>query len=232
MACSRKITEKKRVKSLYLRIDGKVQEKLNALATPLSLREIVKKFGAPSKIKSKMPVLASISLRQKSDCASWQRAAVLVGLIDREDEVHLLLTRRTQTLHKHKGQIAFPGGKREEQDQSDEETALREANEEVGLDRRDFQKLGELACYYTSTGYEIRPVVGIIDKAARLTKNEQEVSEIFSVPLSYLMEPENYVIASKTVGKEKRSFYAIFYENYYIWGATAGMIRSLLERLS
>ncbi|WP_297323277.1 CoA pyrophosphatase, partial [uncultured Bartonella sp.] len=147
-------------------------------------------------------------------------------------EVHLLLTKRTDILDKHKGQIAFPGGKKEKNDQNDEETALREANEEIGLDRRNFSKLGELCCYYTSTGYEVKPIVGIIDKGTQFVRNGQEVAEIFTVPLSFLMERKNYVLATKKLGNEVRSFYAISYENHYIWGATAGMIRALLERLS
>ncbi len=145
---------------------------------------------------------------------------------------HLVLTKRTAKLLKHSGQIAFPGGKREARDTSDEMTALREAHEEIGLEPEYFTKLGELDFYYTSTGFEIRPVVGLIEAGAEFVKNDDEVDEIFTVPLAFVLDPKNYVIVSKKSGAEKRSFYALSFDNHYIWGATAAMIRSLAERLS
>lgn len=207
---------------------------MTATVFPFLVTDLIKKFEKPVNTVKNIKNFRSFAFRprEKADRRSWQRSAVLVGVIEKTGEAHLVLTKRTEKLHRHKGQIAFPGGKREKNDKSDDDTALREAYEEIGLDRRFFTKLGELEFYYTSTGYEIKPVVGLIGECAQLVKNDDEVDEIFTVPLAFLMDKKNYVVASKMVGTEKHSFYAISYENHYIWGATAGMIRSLAERLT
>ena len=210
---------------------------MNATNAPLLIDDVIKKFSEPINFSkncqdsqgSSSPLFKS---RQKKDRPSWQRSAVLVGIIEKSGVPNLVLTKRTEKLHKHSGQIAFPGGKREAHDKSDEETAIREAYEEIGLKPDDFTKLGELQFHYTGTGFEIRPIVGLIKESAQFTKNDNEVDEIFTVPLSFVLDPKNYVIFSKSFGTEKLSFYAISYKNYYIWGATAAMIRSLSERLS
>ncbi|WLT07971.1 CoA pyrophosphatase [Bartonella apihabitans] len=210
---------------------------MNAKNTPLLIDDVIKKFGEPLDFSKNgqdsqdfsSPLFKS---RQKKDRSSWQRSAVLIGIIEKSGVPNLVLTKRTEKLHKHSGQIAFPGGKREAHDKSDEETAIREAYEEIGLKPDDFTKLGELQFHYTGTGFEIRPIVGLIKESAQFTKNDNEVDEIFTVPLSFVLDPKNYVIFSKSFGTEKLSFYAISYKNYYIWGATAAMIRSLSERLS
>ncbi|MCT6919296.1 MAG: CoA pyrophosphatase [Bifidobacteriales bacterium] len=209
----------------------------------IQIADIVKKFNEPEVLSPapealngdqnlNRPFSNSLILRQKSDRPSWQRSAVLIGIIEKSNAPHLVLTRRTSKLHNHAGQIAFPGGKREDQDKSDEMTALREAREEIGLQPDYFTKLGELCFHYTSTGFEIRPVVGLIGQGAQFVKNDNEVDEIFTVQLSFVLDLKNYVIVSKTAGAEMRSFYALSCENHYIWGATAAMIRSLAERLS
>lgn len=207
---------------------------MTVIIPPFLVTDLVEKFKTPVNIEANIQNCRSFDFRrrEKTDRRSWQRSAVLVGVIEKAGAAHLILTKRTEMLHRHKGQIAFPGGKREKNDKSDEDTALREAYEEIGLERRFFTKLGELEFYYTSTGFEIKPVVGLVDERAQLVKNDDEVDEIFTVPLAFLMDKKNYVVASKMVGIEKHSFYAISYENHYIWGATAGMIRSLAERLT
>ena len=210
---------------------------MNAKNAPLLIDDVIKKFGEPINFSGNCQDSQGLSsplfkARQKEDRPSWQRSAVLVGIIEKSGIPNLVLTKRTQKLHKHSGQIAFPGGKRETHDKSDEETAIREAYEEIGLKPDDFTKLGELQFHYTATGFEIRPVVGLIHEGVEFTKNDNEVDEIFTVPLSFVLDPKNYVIISKPFGSEKLSFYAISYKNYYIWGATAAMIRSLAERLS
>ena len=209
----------------------------------IQIADIVKKFNEPEVLSPlpealnrdqnlNRPFSNSSILRKKTERPSWQRSAVLIGIIEKLNAPHLVLTRRTSKLHKHAGQIAFPGGKKEDQDKSDEMTALREAYEEIGLQPDYFTKLGELCFHYTSTGFEIRPVVGLIRPGAQFVKNDNEVDEIFTVQLSFVLDLKNYVIVSKTAGAEKRSFYALSYENHYIWGATAAMIRSLAERLT
>ena len=210
---------------------------MNATNAPLLIDDVIKKFDEPIDFSKNCQDSQGFSSplfksRQKKDRPSWQRSAVLIGIIEKSGIPNLVLTKRTEKLHKHSGQIAFPGGKREAHDKSDEETAIREAYEEIGLKPDDFTKLGELQFHYTGTGFEIRPIVGLIKESAQFTKNDNEVDEIFTVPLSFVLDPKNYVIISKPFGTEKLSFYAISYKNYYIWGATAAMIRSLSERLS
>lgn len=167
----------------------------------------------------------------KSGSASWKRAAVLIALIEREQGLNVILTRRTAILQEHSGQIAFPGGKVETSDASDQAAALREAREEVSLDCSNVSVLGVQPAYYTGTGYEVIPVIGLVTNDIDLQANPDEVEEIFAVPLSFLMNPANHLIVSKEIRGQRRSFYAIPYQDYYIWGATAGMIRALYERL-
>ena len=170
-------------------------------------------------------------MRTKMDALSWKRAAVLVPLIDHDSGLTMLFTRRVGTLNKHAGEISFPGGKADPDDDSDVDTALREGWEEISLKRPSVTLLGELPFFYTSTGYEVRPVVGIVVKGTILKANPTEVAEIFEVPLAYLMDPANHVLKTKIVDGRTYSVYAISYQNHYIWGATAGMIRSFYERL-
>lgn len=177
---------------------------MTATLPPFPVTDLIEKFRKPvDTVKNNRNSHPSrFRSREKTDRPSWEHSAVLVGVIEKAGEAHLILTKRTEMLHRHKGQIAFPGGKREPADKNDDDTALREAYEEIGLDRQLFTKLGELQCYYTSTGFEVKPIVGLIGKGAKLVKNDQEVDEIFTVPLAFLMDKKNYVVASKMVGVE------------------------------
>ncbi|MBX9619627.1 MAG: CoA pyrophosphatase [Hyphomicrobiales bacterium] len=157
-------------------------------------------------------------------------AAVLVGIINR-DEPSLLLTQRTSHLPSHAGQIAFPGGKIDADDASPLMAALREAEEEVGLHRGHVDCLGYLDPYQTTTGFRIMPVVALVDPGHRLTLNENEVADAFEVPLAFLMDPANHQEHSREFRGRDRHYYAMPFGERYIWGATAGMIRRLYQRL-
>jgi 8-oxo-dGTP pyrophosphatase MutT (NUDIX family) len=158
-------------------------------------------------------------------------AAVLVPLIRREPQLTVLLTLRTDDLPSHGGQVAFPGGKIDEADVGPLQAALREAREETGLDPRLVEPLGYLDVYQTRTGFRIVPVVGLVDPRVRLSPAAGEVADVFEVPLGFLMDPLNHRQESRLWQGVERRFYAMPYGERYIWGATAGMLRNLYDRL-
>ncbi|HUF45421.1 MAG TPA: CoA pyrophosphatase [Aestuariivirgaceae bacterium] len=158
-------------------------------------------------------------------------AAVLVPLVRREMELTVLLTLRSDHLPSHGGQIAFPGGKIDEVDDGPLEAALREAHEETGLDPRLVEPLGYLDVYQTRTGFRIIPVVGLVDPSAQFSPGAGEVADVFEVPLSFLMDPLHHLQESRLWQGVERRFYVMAYGERYIWGATAGMLRNLYDRL-
>jgi len=158
-------------------------------------------------------------------------AAVLVPVVARDEGLTLLLTRRTDHLHDHPGQISFPGGRVDAGDTSPTATALREAEEEIGLPPQRIQLLGELPLYRTITGFEVTPVVGLVTPPLELALDPFEVAEAFEVPLSFLLDPANRQRHAVEVRGRKREYWAMPYGGYYIWGATAGMIVTLARRL-
>lgn len=158
-------------------------------------------------------------------------AAVLVGLIEREAGYSVLLTRRSDTLRSHTGQVAFPGG-RQDPGERPWETALREAHEEVGLEPHFVSLAGLSTPYETGSGYLITPVVGFVRPGFQLTPNPGEVADIFETPFGFLMDPANYQEHERALPSgETRRFYAMTHEEQYIWGATAGILRALYHRL-
>lgn len=158
-------------------------------------------------------------------------AAVLIGLVERDAGVNVLLTRRADTLRSHTGQVALPGGRQDEGEQL-WETALREAREEVGLEPQFVNLIGLSTPYQTGSGYLITPVVGFIRPGFSLTPNPHEVADIFETPFGFLMDPASYEEHERELPSgEKRRFYAATHDERYIWGATAGILRALRDRL-
>jgi len=162
--------------------------------------------------------------------ASARPAAVLAPVVVHDDGVSLLLTQRAGSLRDHSGQIAFPGGKIEP-GESPLNAALREMEEEIGLPRGRIEILGCLDPYQTSTGFRVFPVVGLARPPLELIPNPQEVEDVFETPLSFLMNAANHQRHFRQWQGQRRQFYAMPYQNRYIWGATAGMIRNLYETL-
>lgn len=156
-------------------------------------------------------------------------AAVLVPIVGRDDGLTVLLTRRSDSLPVHKGQISFPGGRVEEDDVDDVETALRETEEEIGLPRDRVEVIGRLDTYLTRTGFEVTPVVGLIRPPFQLTPDPIEVAEIFEVPLRFVLDTANHERHSREWQETVRHFWALPYQHYYIWGATAGMLVNLAD---
>ena len=157
-------------------------------------------------------------------------AAVLIAIVGR-DPLTVLLTQRTDGLQSHAGQIAFPGAKIDAEDPGPLAAALREAEEEIGLDPALVEPLGFLDRYRTSTGYVIHPVVALVAPGFALTPNPREVADVFEVPLSFLMDDRNHHRQSRLWQGRERHFYAMPFGDRFIWGATAGMIRNMHQRL-
>jgi 8-oxo-dGTP pyrophosphatase MutT (NUDIX family) len=157
-------------------------------------------------------------------------AAVLVPVVDYPQPT-VLLTQRSAHLNDHAGQISFPGGKIDATDASPLDTALREAEEEIGLSREFIDPIGYLDLYGTSFGFRILPAVARIKPGFKLRINQSEVDDVFEVPLAFLMNPVNHQTHSKEFRGIERSYYAMPYEERYIWGATAGILRVLYERI-
>lgn len=160
-----------------------------------------------------------------------KRAAVLIPIVNRPDGPTVLLTQRVETLRMHAGQIAFPGGRLDSLDETPFAAALREAQEEIGLEPDQVEIITTLDCYRTRTGYNITPVVGIVQPGFSLTLQETEVADAFEVPLSFLIDPSRRVQESRLYEGVPRFFYAIPYGSRYIWGATAGIIVNLADVL-
>jgi 8-oxo-dGTP pyrophosphatase MutT (NUDIX family) len=158
------------------------------------------------------------------DGAALRPASVLVPVVEREGGLTVLFTRRTAHLHDHAGQISFPGGRAEPEDPTPEHTALREAEEEIGLAPDRVEVLGTISHYVTVTGYRVTPVVGLVRPPLDLVPDDFEVAEIFEVPLDFLLDPANHLRNSMMMNGWRRHYFAMPYRQYYIWGATAGML--------
>lgn len=160
-------------------------------------------------------------------------AAVLMPLVERSEGYTVLLTQRTAHLEHHAGQISFPGGRAEEEDANPVDTALREAEEEIGLQRRHVVEIaGFLDLYQTVTGFLITPVVGFVTPPFELALDAFEVAEAFEVPLDFILDPRNHESRSMFYKGQHRRYYVIPYEDRFIWGATAAMLVNFARRLA
>jgi 8-oxo-dGTP pyrophosphatase MutT (NUDIX family) len=156
-------------------------------------------------------------------------AAVLVPLVDHDDGMTVLLTRRTDSLSAHAGQISFPGGRIEVGDTSPEDTALRETEEEIGIARAEIELVGRLKTHDTRTGFRVLPVVGLLRPPLATEPDPSEVAAIFEVPLAFILDPANHLLAPHPEGGANRQYRAVPYGEHYIWGLTARVLYDLLN---
>ncbi len=159
-------------------------------------------------------------------------AGVLAPIVERSDGLHLLLTKRSSALKHHPGQIAFPGGKQDDGDADVVAAALREAEEEIGLPRSIVDVLGTLPAHETVTGFTVTPVIARVRDAFEIRPEPGEVEEVFSVPLEHVLDPANFLIESRRWRGTRRHYFAVPYGPYYIWGATARMLRAWADRMT
>lgn len=159
-------------------------------------------------------------------------AGVLAPVIIRDGVAELILTKRSSALKHHPGQIAFPGGKQDENDDDVVAAALREAHEEIGLPPNLVDVLGTLPTHETVTGFQVTPVIGLVREEFVITAEPGEVEEVFFVPLSHVLKEANFSVQSRRWRGQMRSYYAVPYGPYYIWGATARMLRAWTDRMN
>ena len=176
-------------------------------------------------------VIAAEIIQRRQAAGKVTRAAVLIPLLLKSDCLSVLLTQRTDHLHDHAGQISFPGGRMDPGDFSPNDTALRESEEEIGLNRAGVEIIGHLPQYLTVSGYSVTPVVGLVKPQAEYVLDAFEVADVFEVPLHFLMDPANHQVRVWESDQGSRRFYSMPYENRFIWGATAGMLRNLYHLL-
>lgn len=158
-------------------------------------------------------------------------AAVLIAAVERNGGPSLILTRRTENMRSHSGQVAFPGGRIDAGDASPEAAALRETHEEIGLAPDAFEIVGRMPDYASGSGYRIAPVLAVADPDADVRINPAEVAAAFEVPLGFLMDPRNHKTESRVWRGGERRYWTMPYGERRIWGVTAGIIRTLYERL-
>lgn len=158
-------------------------------------------------------------------------AAVLVPIVERAEGLTVILTLRSEHLSDHAGQVSFPGGRIEDYDADEVAAALRETEEEIGLPRHHVRVVGRLDDYETGTGFIVTPIVGLVRPPFPIERDELEVADVFEVPLSFILEPANHELRSGVFGGRRRHYYVLPYEDRFIWGATAGMLINLYERL-
>jgi 8-oxo-dGTP pyrophosphatase MutT (NUDIX family) len=158
-------------------------------------------------------------------------AAVMIAAVDHPEGASIILTKRTEKLRSHSGQIAFPGGRIDPTDPTPEFAAIRETEEEIGIGAETIEIVGRMPDYVSGSGFRISPVLGIARPGFMLTLNEDEVDAAFEVPLAFLMNPANHTRDSRIWQERERFFYTMPFGERHIWGVTAGIIRTLYERL-
>ena len=194
--------------------------------TEASLRAAVTRAGRPSSDYDLNPEIRLPVDRTLRD------ASVLIAVVDHEASPGLILTKRSSRLKHHPGQIAFPGGKVDEGDLDASAAALREAHEEIGLPSSSVRVLGTLPPHETVTGFMVTPVVSLISPGFEPVPEAGEVAGVFEVPLAHVLDPANYRIQYRRWRGERRYYFTVPWGPYYIWGATARMLRALADRMS
>jgi 8-oxo-dGTP pyrophosphatase MutT (NUDIX family) len=168
---------------------------------------------------------------ERSGFAQSRAAAVLLPIVERPGGLSVLLTLRASALRAHSGQVAFPGGKIDP-GETPLQAALREALEEIGLEERFVEPLGWLDPCFTGTGFRVAPLVTLVDPSFALHVNKAEVDEVFETPFAFLMDAANHRLEEREWQGRRRKYYAMPYQGRYIWGATAGILRNLYEKLT
>lgn len=164
--------------------------------------------------------------------AGLKPAAVLLPVVEREQGLQLLLTRRSPHLRHHAGQISFPGGRQDPQDRDLIQTALRETEEELGISPRQIRVIGTLSPLNTVSQYDVLPVLGLVEGDYQLTLSQDEVAQAFEVPLAHLLNPANHITLTFPRKQQWHTVYWIPWQDHFIWGATASMIRQLSQHIA
>ena len=199
------------------------------MTTPDPLRPVIEALARPSAASSDFDLNPSVELPEGRKLYA---AGVLVPILARGDGLRLILTKRSSALKHHPGQIAFPGGKVDVGDADVTAAALREAHEEIGLAPSNVEILGIMPPHETVTGFSVTPVLGRIRACFDPLPEPGEVAEVFSVPFAHVMDTSRYSVQHRRWRGQRRYFFAVPYGPYYIWGATARILRGLADRMS
>ena len=201
---------------------ARAQQKLRPSLSLADLERAVPSSISDGALDGRLPELAVL--------APWRAAAVLLPIIDRPSGLTVLLTLRASDLRAHSGQVAFPGGKIDA-GETPHDAALRETQEEIGLEARFVEPLGWLDPFFTGTGFRVAPLVALVEPSFALQVNKLEVDEVFETPFAFLMDATNHRLEEREWAGRRRRYYAMPHEGRYIWGATAGILRNLYEKL-
>lgn len=198
---------------------------------PLTRADIARAVAVTSVGRSSDYDLNPDVLTALPDGRKLRNAAVLCGLVERDHGLQVVLTRRSEQLAQHPGQVAFPGGKVDPRDADARAAALREAEEEIGLRPSQVEVLGPIDGHETGTGFAVQPFVAFIDKGFQPVADRREVEEVFEAPLDFLMDRANHRTGWRDWQGSRRYFFEMPWNGYYIWGATARMLRGLALRV-
>lgn len=163
--------------------------------------------------------------------SSFVEAGVLIPIVHKDQQTQIVLTKRSSKLRSHRGQVSFPGGRFEETDKNLVDAALRETEEEIGIERSKISVFGQMPIFYTGTGFAMSSYLGWMAEASRFVIDTREVEEVFLVPLSYLTDPNNYRLYTATRDGVPFNYYGINWAHHFIWGATASILRNLYQRI-
>ena len=163
--------------------------------------------------------------------SSFIEAGVLIPIVVKDNQEQIVLTKRSSKLRSHRGQISFPGGRFDKNDKDLEDAALRETEEEIGVERSKISIFGEMPIFYTGTGFAMSSYLGRMSEVSNFMIDTREVEEVFLVPLSYLTNPNNYRLYKAPNAILPFSYYGITWANHFIWGATASILRNLYQRI-
>lgn len=201
------------------------------MSQPITRAALIRAISLPGDRRSDYDLNPSVKASMSKDRA-LRPAAVLCPIVERPGGLSVILTQRPDTMREHAGQVAFPGGKIDDTDADARAAALREASEEIGLPKRHAEVLGEIDHYETGTGFRVAPIVAMIHPSFQPRPDPREVAAVFEAPLDYLMNHANLKTHTGHWGGRERKYYAYDWEDRYIWGATAGMLKSLADRLA
>ncbi|MDA7592793.1 CoA pyrophosphatase [Rhodobacteraceae bacterium] len=197
--------------------------------------------------KSKLIKKINLNLSKNGSCSSdfdlnqdlassqklkFLEASILIPVLTFKEDLEILLTKRSINLRNHPGQIAFPGGKKEECDSNPMETALREAEEEIGLKTSHVEVISSLPTHKTATGFTIKPYIGLVEKPFKKTLQWGEVDEVFTIPVGHILNRKNFSIQTRKWNGIERRYYIVPFGPYYIWGATARILLNLSKALN